>query len=109
MSTRLLRLHEPAVLIIIPGDPRRHCVYRNSLPDDLEAPVRKASCPDDLDSMSLVVALRIFRMIAPCTCTRHLKLCPGEGLCLLSFGLFFPGGVVLQGFTLSLLLPVPFT
>ena len=94
------------MLVIIPGDLRRPYACCNSLPDDLEAPAREASCLDDLD---LGVLGRIFRMLAPCTCTRHLKLCPGEGLCLLSFGLFFPGGVVLQGFTLSLLLPVPFT
>ena len=30
----------------------RHFVCRNSMPDDLEAPVREASCPDELDSMS---------------------------------------------------------
>ena len=50
--------------------------------------------------MSLVVALRIFRMIALVLVLVTLKLCPGEGLCLLGFGLFVPGGVVLQGFTL---------
>ena len=45
MSARLLRPH-------------------NSLPDVLEAPVRRALCPDDLDLMSLDVALRIFRIMA---------------------------------------------
>ena len=63
MSTGLLRPHEPAVLIIPPGTPRRRYVYRRSLPDDLEASVREASCPDDLDSMTLVVPLPIFRTI----------------------------------------------
>ena len=50
--------------------------------------------------MSLVVALHIFRMIALVFVLVTLKLCPGEGLCLLSFGLFVLEGVVLQGFTL---------
>ena len=49
MSTRLIYLNEPAVLIVIPGDLRRHSVCCNPLHDDLVAPARDASCPDDLD------------------------------------------------------------
>ena len=92
MSTGLLRLHEPAVLIITLGDQRQYRVNRDPLP----------ACPDDLGSMSCPLDdLRIRTSI--------LLLCPGEGLCLLSFGLFCPRGSSSTGFYPLLLLPVSFT
>ena len=91
MSTGLLRLHEPAVLLIALRDPRQCYVYRKPLPVDLGAPIREVSCPDDLGSMSYPHDVLRIR-------TSSLIICPGEGLCLLSFGLFCPRGSSSTGF-----------
>ena len=59
-------------------------------------PASDASCPDDLGLMSLVVVLLTFRRDNYVGLVLVTLNPVWGGLCLLSFGLFFPGGVVLQ-------------
>ena len=85
MSTGLLRLHEPAMLIITLGNQQRRYIYHRPLPVDLEAPVREVSCPDELDSVSCPHD-------SLCARTSHLKTMSGGGIVLVKLWLIlFPG------------------